>query len=116
MREYIRKRIELLRERAKQSTPTHEDTQDSKKSEELSSFHLRSKYKAIDIDDIPEIMQTLGFRVGIRGKRLAESGDFKNQFEPLSITGDDVVVDRATGLMWHQSGSEEPMDFFDAQE
>jgi ubiquinone/menaquinone biosynthesis C-methylase UbiE len=116
LREYIRKRIELLRERAKQYTPPHEDTQDSNKCEDLYSFHLRSEYKAIDIDDIPEIMQMLGFRVGIRGKRLAESGDFKNQFEPLSITGDDVVVDHATGLMWHQSGSEEPMDFFDAQE
>jgi hypothetical protein len=34
----------------------------------------------------------------------------------MSVNGDDVVVDKASGLMWHQAGSEVTLDFFSAQE
>jgi hypothetical protein len=33
------------------------------------------------------------------------SGNFANQYVSKTISGDKVVIDRATGLMWHQSGS-----------
>jgi hypothetical protein len=33
-------------------------------------------------------------------------GDFANEYEVKTIGGDKVVLDHATGLMWHQSGSE----------
>jgi S1-C subfamily serine protease len=32
-------------------------------------------------------------------------GDFANEYEVKKIRGDKVVLDHATGLMWHQSGS-----------
>ena len=31
------------------------------------------------------------------------------------LEGDPIVVDESTGLMWHQSGSKETLDFFSAQ-
>ena len=34
-----------------------------------------------------------------------------HNYEKRSINGDGVVIDHATGLMWHQSGSEETMSF-----
>jgi hypothetical protein len=112
LREYINKNIDLLSEQKKQSAPTHKDTQDTLESKEVYSFFLRSEYKSIDMDDISEIMQRLGFR----GRRSAESGDFQNQFEPKLLKGDSIVVDHATGLMWHQAGSEETLDYFGAME
>ncbi|MCP5007770.1 MAG: hypothetical protein GY941_28110 [Planctomycetes bacterium] len=34
-----------------------------------------------------------------------KTGDFDNDYELKVIGGDKVVIDHATGLMWHQSGS-----------
>ena len=36
-------------------------------------------------------------------------GNFINEYESMVIRGDKVVLDHATGLMWHQSGSEKYM-------
>lgn len=38
-------------------------------------------------------------------------GDFANNYESKVINGDKVVLDHATGLMWHQSGSEDNMPY-----
>ncbi len=43
-------------------------------------------------------------------------GDFQNKYESLSIHGDKIVLDNATGLIWHQNGSKKTMDYFDALE
>ena len=112
MREYINERIDLLKRHGKQSTLTDKVTPDIPKSKVISGYYLRSEYRSVDMDEISEIILRLGFK----GRRSAESGDFKNQFEPMSVNGDDVVIDHAAGLMWHQAGSDEPLDFFIAQE
>lgn len=112
LREYINKRIDLLMEHEKQSVLTQKDTPGTLKSKEVFGFHLRSEYRSVDLDEISEILLRLGFK----GRRSAESGDFKNQFEPMSLNGDDVVVDHASGLMWHRAGSKETLDYFDALE
>ncbi len=39
------------------------------------------------------------------------SGDFANDYEPKSINGDSFVIDHATGLMWHQSGSKKCLNW-----
>jgi len=114
LREYINKRIDLLKEHGKQSALTDKEKPDTPKSKVIFGFRLRSEYKSIDEDDINNIYERLGFES--KAKLWTKSGDFQNQFEPLSINGDDVVVDKASGLMWHQSGSEETLDFFPAQE
>lgn len=36
-----------------------------------------------------------------------KTGDFINDYELKVINGDKIVIDHATGLLWHQSGSEE---------
>ncbi len=36
-------------------------------------------------------------------------GNFINEYESMVIRGDKVVLDHATGLMWHQSGSDKYM-------
>ena len=43
-------------------------------------------------------------------------GNFSNDFRTKTISGDKVVVDRATGLMWHQSGSSKLMKYSVAEE
>jgi len=43
-------------------------------------------------------------------------GDFSNSYESRVINGDKVVLDHATGLMWHQSGSENPMPYDKAKQ
>ena len=45
-----------------------------------------------------------------------KSGGFNNQYESRVIDGDMVIIDHATGLMWHQSGSEEYMIYDRAKE
>ena len=36
-----------------------------------------------------------------------KTGDFVNDYELKVINGDKIVIDHATGLLWHQSGSKE---------
>lgn len=112
LRESISKRIESLRKQEKQSSLEHEDTTARIKAGEFSGVGLRSEHRYIDGDSYSEILKRLGFEAEFR----VRSGDFPNQFEPKSVNGDDIVIDRASGLMWHPSGSEAPLDFFTAQE
>jgi SAM-dependent methyltransferase len=112
LREYISKKIALLRKEKEKSAPIQKDTPRGKRLEDCCSVCLRAKYKQIDGDDYLETLKRLGFKAEFR----VGSGDFPNQFDPQSINEDDVVVDKASGLMWHHSGSETPLDFFAAQE
>jgi len=43
-------------------------------------------------------------------------GDFANEYEVKTIRGDNVVLDHATGLMWHQSGSEKYLTYDKAKQ
>ncbi len=116
LRKYINTRIAFLKEETRKaaSPDKNKETASRQQQEETSYFPLRSDYQSIDLDDIEETFIHLGFKV--RAKLRAESGDFPNQYEPMSPHGDNVVVDQATGLMWHQSGSEEALNFFAALE
>lgn len=110
LREFVNKRIESLERRQKQSTRTAEDVPDTLRSKDVFAFHLRSEYKSVAVDEIIEILGRLGFQ----GRRTAESGDFPNQYEQMSIDETHVVVDHASGLMWLQAGSGEPLGYFEA--
>ena len=44
------------------------------------------------------------------------SGDFSNSYESKVVTGDEVVLDHATGLMWHRSGSDYDMGYGKAKQ
>ena len=45
-----------------------------------------------------------------------EKGIFNNTLEPETINNDKVIRSHSTGLMWHQSGSIEPMEWYDGDE
>jgi hypothetical protein len=50
-------------------------------------------------------------RIGFFDKDWNKSRGFQNNFESRVIDGDRVVCDHATGLGWHQSGSEKQMTY-----
>ena len=61
---------------------------------------LRSYHVVISYNDANSMIKNKGFFAS----DINPSGEFTNQFELLKINGDMVVLDYATGLMWHQSG------------
>jgi hypothetical protein len=66
---------------------------------------LMSIYKTLSKNDVQLIIKRKNFFADGWNK----SGDFRNDYKLMTINGDKVVIDRATGLMWHQSGSLETM-------
>jgi len=62
-------------------------------------FQLRSEPCELSDEDVEAMVKRYNFYN--RGKN--ESGEFKNDFKDI---GDGTVTDRATGLMWQQSGTE----------
>lgn len=70
------------------------------------SVTLRSRPKALVSKDIKAMFARYNFF----DKRMNPEGAFENSFEAKNIRGDQVVIDRATGLMWHWSGSSKPLE------
>lgn len=66
---------------------------------------LRSQYKNLSVDDVKSMLKERGFFE----KYYNKSGDFKNHFQVKTINHCKIVVDYATGLIWHQFGSESYM-------
>ena len=65
--------------------------------------NLRSSAQILSENDVKDML----WRKGFFNSRWNRLGDFPNDFESREIAGDRVVLDHATGLMWHQSGPEE---------
>jgi hypothetical protein len=73
---------------------------------------LRSEYKKVSKDDVKLMLAQKGFF----DKYWNKAGDFKNKFESKKINQDEVVIDHATGLMWHPSGSLKFMNLKEASD
>jgi serine/threonine protein kinase len=67
---------------------------------------LRSQFKDLSKNDVKSMLRERGFFE----KYYNKSGDFKNYFEVRTIKKGKIVVDFATGLIWHQFGSESYMN------
>jgi serine/threonine-protein kinase PpkA len=67
---------------------------------------LRSQYKDLSVNDVKAMLRERGFFE----KYYNKSGDFKNLFEVKTVDQGKIVVDYATGLIWHQFGSETYMN------
>ena len=65
---------------------------------------LRSSYKYMSENQVKTMMHT------IFGK-----GWFKNYYESRIVSGDKVIIDYATKLMWHQSGSYSKENFYNSR-
>jgi hypothetical protein len=73
------------------------------------STTLRSSYETLSasqVHSIPNVYISEKSHKGFYGHST-----ISHNYEKRSINGDGVVIDHATGLMWHQSGSEETMSF-----
>ncbi len=112
LRAYVAERIAWLRKEEEKSTPPQKAAPDGNRPEDISTVCLRAEHKPIDGAEYLKILNRLGFKPDF----FVRSGDFPNQFEPKSIDGDGVVVDKASCLIWHPAGSEAPLDFYAAQE
>jgi len=67
-----------------------------------SSIKLRSQSKDLKLDDVKEFIVRRGFFEQYYNPK----GKFKNKFQVQTENKENVVMDYATGLMWHQSGSD----------
>ena len=78
------------------------------------SITLRSSYKKLSVSQVHSMAN-----VSIREKEdwgFYGHSTIKHGYNPKAIRGDKVVVDDATGLMWHQGGSDDWMKWDDAKE
>lgn len=75
------------------------------------SVKLRSQYASMSILDVRKMVLQMNFF----DKYWNDSGGFENRFE-LTNKHNNVVIDHATNLIWHQSGSEDFMNVSEAAE
>ena len=75
---------------------------------------LRSSYKTLSVSQVHSMPN-----VSIREKKdwgFSGHSTINHDYNLKTIGGDKVAVDNATGLMWHQSGSDDQMHWDDAKE
>ena len=78
------------------------------------SITLRSSYKTLSLSEVQSMPN-----VSIRGKYdwgFCGHSTINHDYNLKAIKGDVVVVDNATGLMWHQGGSDDRMEWDKAKE
>ncbi len=74
-------------------------------SAELEPIKLRLSYKGLSVRHVQSIPH-----ISIREKKdwgFWGHSTIEHDYEEKVINGDHVVIDRATGLMWHQSGTKD---------
>ncbi len=84
------------------------------KAEEKPQIILRSSYRdliALQVQYISNIFIVNKHNYGFYGHSI-----INNSYETKSVDGNGVVIDHATGLIWHQSGSDEEMDWSHAKQ
>lgn len=69
--------------------------------------NLRSYYSDLTDDEVKSMLMKYNFFDYYWNKM----GDFANNYELKKIEGDKIVIDHATGLMWHQSGTPKNMSW-----
>jgi hypothetical protein len=75
---------------------------------------LRSSYRDLSVSQIHSMLN-----ISIRKKEdwgFYGHSTVNHSYEKRSISGDSVVIDHATGLMWHQNGSGEHMKWNEAKD
>ncbi len=81
---------------------------------EESHIDLRSSYKKLSVSHA----QSMPY-ISIREKKewgFYGHSTINNEYDLKIINGDKMVIDHATGLMWHQSGSSNSMDWDKAKQ
>ena len=78
------------------------------------SFTLRSSYRELSVDQVQSI-PNISIRKKIKWGFYGHS-TINHRYNLKYISGDNVVIDNATGLMWHQNGSDKNMIYKKAKE
>ncbi|MDP6584865.1 MAG: DUF1566 domain-containing protein, partial [Anaerolineales bacterium] len=76
---------------------------------------LRSSYKALSVSQVHS-MPNVSRRRRLNRGGFSGHSTINHDYNLKTIRGEKVVVDNATGLMWHQSGSDDEMNWGDAKE
>jgi len=84
--------------------------------EKLTNMEKKSIVSPSDLDLSEDQVKKLLKKKNFYDLRWNENGDFKNDFKSETINGDLVITDKATNLMWHQSGSQKNMNWSKAKE
>jgi hypothetical protein len=71
---------------------------------------LRSYYKDLSVAEVHS-MSNISMRKTDKSGFYNSYSTIKHSYELISISGDKVVLDHTTGLMWHQNGSRDRMDW-----
>jgi hypothetical protein len=71
---------------------------------------LRSGYKTMSEDEVKSMVNSSSFF----DKRWNRYRSFPNNFELKIVEEHKVVIDHATGLVWHRSGSQFPLKYAEA--
>lgn len=66
-----------------------------------------SSSRDLSKDDVKDMLGRYNFYDSVWNN----GGDFTNDYEAQVVNGDKIVIDHATGLMWHQSGSLQTMNW-----
>ena len=74
-----------------------------------SQVKLRTLYKEFSINEAESIPNFLIWRKDTWG--FFGYSTIKHDYEAKTVNGDKVVIDHATGLMWHQSGTKNDMNW-----
>ena len=93
--EYLKNNPEIIKSSPKKILDTNNKKRNIKKA------ILRSYYINLTSLQAKSMIKSKGFRDGDWNK----NGGFNNKYKPTTIIGDKVIIDKATNLMWHQSGS-----------
>lgn len=72
----------------------------------VSVVQLRKDYLTLKDEEVNALLQKFGFFDSKRNTNRS----FKNAFEVKTIGGDKVIMDNASGLMWHAGGSDKGME------
>jgi hypothetical protein len=70
---------------------------------EVPGVTFRSQYRTVTEKEAKETVKKYHFY----HFKWNKFRSFKNNFEVKEVSGEKVVIDHATGLVWHQSGSDE---------
>jgi serine/threonine protein kinase len=99
-----RQRIETLKGGRREPLETKQTTP-------VVKVKLRTRPKALSPAEVKSMLKKWGFFDNLDNK----TGNFRNSFRVKVMGRDRVVVDEATGLMWHPGGSGEYMSFAKAE-
>ncbi|MDP6584172.1 MAG: DUF1566 domain-containing protein, partial [Anaerolineales bacterium] len=83
----------------------HDYAEEPRVSFSTSSINLHSSYRKLSVSDVQSMSN-----ISIRNKKdygFYGHSTIKHNYNLKSINGDKAVIDNATGLMWHQNGSDD---------